>query len=149
MDTVTTTWAVTMPFLAGVAVHLVVRPLHEIDHHALRFIAAASLAPAACFAGLYLYLRLQAVAALAATVAATSSFACGLVGSLLVYRVFFHRLRRFPGPLPAKVSRFYAMSKAAETKQSHLFLERLHEEYGDFVRVGACRYFQGSIYIYS
>lgn len=142
--TTTTTWTVIMPLLAGIAVHLAVRPLHEIDRHAPALLAAAAVAPAACLAALHLqqqphpHLGLDA-ALVTATATAALSFAYGLLGSVLAYRVFFHRLRRFPGPLGARLSRFYALRHAARNRQMHLVLERLHEEYGDFVRVGMCR----------
>lgn len=68
-----------------------------------------------------------------------SSFNAGLILSIGVYRLFFHRLRCFPGPFAAKLSRFYAMSKAAEKVQYHLEVAKMHEKYGDFVRTGRSR----------
>lgn len=59
----------------------------------------------------------------------------GLFLSMIVYRVFFHRLRHFPGPVMAKVSKLYGlwMSRGA---QYYLEVEKLHDKYGDIVRVG-------------
>ncbi|KAJ6102751.1 hypothetical protein N7486_005178 [Penicillium sp. IBT 16267x] len=37
----------------------------------------------------------------------TSAFNTGLASSIGVYRLFFHRLHRFPGPTLSKLSRFY------------------------------------------
>jgi hypothetical protein len=39
--------------------------------------------------------------------AATSSYFTALWCSIIAYRLFFHPLRRFPGPLAAKVSKIY------------------------------------------
>ena len=58
-----------------------------------------------------------------------------LLGSISVYRVFFHRLRSFPGPVLASVSKFWHVAHCLDSK-GHLVLERLHHQYGDFVRIG-------------
>ncbi|KAH9908408.1 cytochrome P450 [Xylariomycetidae sp. FL2044] len=75
-------------------------------------------------------------AALVRRTEAVVFFNTGLAGSILVYRAFFHRLRRFPGPFLAELSRFCAMSTAAKNLQANVEAQRLHAEYGDFVRVG-------------
>jgi hypothetical protein len=77
------------------------------------------------------------------------SFLASLGASTVVYRLFFHSLRHFPGPWGAKISRFYNVSiiKRSDFKY-HLELEKLHAEYGDFVRTGlslSCTFFKGSI----
>lgn len=68
---------------------------------------------------------------------ACSCFIAGLLTSTSIYRLMFHRLRNFPGPWGAKLSRFYAFSmvKASDFKY-HLHVESLHRQYGDFVRTG-------------
>ncbi|KIX99293.1 uncharacterized protein Z520_04869 [Fonsecaea multimorphosa CBS 102226] len=54
--------------------------------------------------------------------------------SIFIYRVFFHRLRAFPGPFWARVTKLW-------TRESHLRGEyhrdslELHHKYGDIVRV--------------
>ncbi|KAL2004524.1 hypothetical protein VTN00DRAFT_3409 [Thermoascus crustaceus] len=64
------------------------------------------------------------------------SFNSGLVLSISVYRLFFHRLRHFPGPLWAKLSRFYDAALAAKNVQYHVEVAKMHENYGDFIRTG-------------
>lgn len=61
----------------------------------------------------------------------------GLLSSIVIYRVFFHRLTRMaiPGPWYARVSKLWHMW-ACRTSQNHLVLARLHAQYGDFVRTG-------------
>ncbi|OCL06104.1 cytochrome P450 [Glonium stellatum] len=66
----------------------------------------------------------------------STSFNAGLVVAIGVYRLLFHRLRRFPGPFGAKVSRFYAVSRAAKNVQYYKEIANMHEQYGDFVRTG-------------
>jgi hypothetical protein len=64
-------------------------------------------------------------------------FLAGLGTSTVVYRLLFHRLRNFPGPLGAKISRFHTVWVTKRTGlRYHLELERLHAEFGDFVRTG-------------
>lgn len=64
------------------------------------------------------------------------SFVVGMFGSILLYRAFFHRLHRFPGPFAAKLSRLYAMGNAMRNLQAFKDTDELHKKYGDFVRVG-------------
>lgn len=60
----------------------------------------------------------------------------GVYGSILIYRAFFHRLSQFPGPFPARLSNFYVTTLSA--KNFHLYEEtqKLHKQYGDYVRLG-------------
>lgn len=125
------------PLLSGIAVHLAVRPF-EIDSNALRLILTYPLILAAVFFQLHLNHALHSTDSFIRTLAIACSFNTGLFASILIYRGRFHRLHRFPGPLLAKLSRLYALKNAALTKKSHIALQRLHGEYGDFVRVGAC-----------
>ena len=63
------------------------------------------------------------------------SYLIGLFTSLITYRSFFHPLNKFPGPVGARISKFWI---SAHIKNSTAFrtVQKLHEEYGDFVRVG-------------
>ena len=70
-----------------------------------------------------------------------SSYAAALFSSMTIYRVFFHRLRAFPGPPLAKVSKLWHMSKVLDAKQ-YLFLDGLRMAYGDYVRTGIRPYLQ-------
>ncbi|KAF2645995.1 putative benzoate 4-monooxygenase cytochrome P450 [Massarina eburnea CBS 473.64] len=74
--------------------------------------------------------------AIAKAILFTIAFNTGLLSSISAYRVFFHRCCKFPGPLPAKVSRFYAAKKSAENVQYYKEVAKLHATYGDFVRTG-------------
>ena len=63
------------------------------------------------------------------------SFTLALYLSLVVYRIFFHRLKRFPGPRYAAVSKLWHAYHCLGGK-NYLFLQELHRKYGDFVRTG-------------
>lgn len=60
----------------------------------------------------------------------------GLFGNIVVYRLFFHRLRNMPGPIAARVSRHYAAYHTIKDAQMHYTVQRLHQQYGDVVRIG-------------
>ena len=60
----------------------------------------------------------------------------GLYTSMLLYRAFFHRLSKYPGPFLARVTNFHIT--ALSMKKLHLFeeVQKLHAQYGDYVRIG-------------
>jgi cytochrome P450 family 628 len=60
----------------------------------------------------------------------------GLYSSMPLYRAFFHQLSVYPGPFLARLSNFYITAKSV--KKLHLFevVQKLHAQYGDYVRIG-------------
>ena len=60
----------------------------------------------------------------------------GLYTSLITYRSLLHPLNKFPGPFGARISNFWL---SVQLKDGGAFrkLQKLHEKYGDFVRVGS------------
>jgi tryprostatin B 6-hydroxylase len=58
-----------------------------------------------------------------------------LFTSMTVYRLFFHRLRRFPGPLGARISKIWHVWQVRGA-QNHLVLDKIYHQYGTFVRTG-------------
>lgn len=121
--------------LLGVAFHLVVRNI-EVDYRLWRLFSVYLLAWVG-LVGIYVNVfRLSWLYALGTAWFAGFCFNVGLASSIAAYRLLFHRLRRFPGPWGAKLSRFYAVSLASKGLQYHLELQKLHDQYGDFVRTG-------------
>ncbi|KAJ6126977.1 hypothetical protein N7523_002589 [Penicillium sp. IBT 18751x] len=59
----------------------------------------------------------------------------GIFSSITIYRLCFHRLKHFPGPIWASISKIWHAWQARH-RTNYLVLERLHNEYGDFVRTG-------------
>ncbi|KAL1962758.1 hypothetical protein VTN77DRAFT_9212 [Rasamsonia byssochlamydoides] len=119
----------------GVTFHLCIRTI-EIDYRIWRLLGIYT-ATWACLVGLYATeYGLSWWSATARASLAGLCFNTGLFASIAIYRLFFHRLRRFPGPWGAKLSRFYAMGLASKSLQYHLELEKMHRKYGDFVRTG-------------
>ena len=59
-----------------------------------------------------------------------------IFGSMVAYRISpFHPLAQYPGPLLCKISKFWMVSVVTTGKQ-HLYIQSLHNQYGDVVRVG-------------
>jgi tryprostatin B 6-hydroxylase len=59
-----------------------------------------------------------------------------LFTSILTYRAFFHPLRHFPGPKLARLSQFYHFFRVRAKVDNYKHLDRLHDRYGEYVRVG-------------
>lgn len=74
-----------------------------------------------------------------ATLLSFSIYFSSLITSLIVYRLSpFHPLASYPGPVINKLSGLW-MAWIAWRGKRHLYVQRLHDEYGDFVRIG-CRF---------
>ncbi|KAF2737787.1 cytochrome P450 [Polyplosphaeria fusca] len=123
--------ATTLPTTAVVSailLHHLILKRFEIDHLVLHLTATSW----AAYAGLVSVVGLQL-----ATSTAFSFFAI-LSVTILVYRAFFHPLRDFPGPFPAKLTKFWAVWKTWDSKFA--FFKQVHPElrrqYGDYVRTG-------------
>lgn len=63
------------------------------------------------------------------------SYLGGLYSSLLLYRMLFHPLKEFPGPIGARASAFW-LSLHVRHADAFRKVRALHDKYGPFVRVG-------------
>lgn len=74
--------------------------------------------------------------ALAQVTPIAAFYLIGLYTNLFIYRSLFHPLNKFPGPFGARISNFWL---SAHLKDGDAFrkVHKLHENYGDFVRVGS------------
>ena len=73
--------------------------------------------------------------ALSSTLSLWVAYCFGLFTSMIIYRLFFHRLKHFPGPLLAKTTKLWHAMNVLNAKQ-YLLLDKWHKQYGDFVRTG-------------
>ena len=64
-----------------------------------------------------------------------SGYLGAILASVATYRAFFHRLRGFPGPPIAKISKLWHVYQVRDGK-NYLFLEDMRKQYGQFVRTG-------------
>lgn len=119
----------------GVLTHLAIQPL-EVEKYGWRVCGLYAVINGTV---LYNYIALGDMSVLAGifrTVIVASGFLIGLVSSMVVYRGFFHRLCRFPGPFLASITKAYTVGMAVKNIQQHLDYSRIHAQYGDIVRVG-------------
>ena len=71
---------------------------------------------------------------------AFAAYWSGLVFFTLAYRLSpFHPLAKYPGPLLAKTSKWWA-AYLSGTGDQHRYIKRLHDRYGDVVRIGWYRH---------
>ncbi|UPL01945.1 hypothetical protein LCI18_012879 [Fusarium solani-melongenae] len=122
-------------FLTGIIAHIAIRPF-EIDSRGWTLFFSYIGVLASLLVAYSQGCNFTIAQAFLRTLIVSSAFNTGLAGSILVYRAFLHRLHCFPGPLGAKLSRFYAMKNAAKNLKANEDIQRLHQTYGDFVRVG-------------
>lgn len=112
---------------AGVLSHILyfIRGYH--DQHALSII----LTHLAGY-GILLFLTSSLVTA---TLIFTS-YLVALFASMITYRIFFHPLRRFPGPLPAKITRMYGPYTNRHGRMHHEQNRSFTRYNSDIVRIG-------------
>lgn len=114
--------------------HSILRPL-QVEEFMYTLITCLFLSTGGLFSA-YVLSGSSIVQALARVFLTMGGFVGGALVSMVVYRLFFHRLCKFPGPLGARVSKFYTASLAAKDVQYHKNVARMHEKYGDFIRTG-------------
>ncbi len=119
----------------GPITHLCIFSRGELNNYAAHI--ASSFIFAFLSAALFYYLHSAYL--LASVIKASiliSSYLLALGGSILTYRAFSHRLRRFPGDRLDGLTKWGAVIKAQRNGQYFLELKCLHKKYGDFVRIG-------------
>ncbi|RDW95068.1 hypothetical protein BP5796_00831 [Coleophoma crateriformis] len=122
-------------FVLGVIFHLGIRT-KEVDYMIWRLLGLYLGVSVALVVYLHQRCSDSILASVGKMLLADTAFNTGLTTSLALYRLFFHRLRNFPGPVFAKLSRFHATILAARNIQYNVEVRKLHEKYGDFVRTG-------------
>jgi cytochrome P450 len=121
-----------LPALAALVLHGVSQ-YHEPPAHIV-LVLVIFLAPALALASRVVWSTttqdaIAAVAQIYAIFFATMSL------SMAAYRVFFHRLRRFPGPLSCKLSMWsWPLTDWIGTR--HHKIQEMHQRWGDYVRIG-------------
>lgn len=127
-----------LPAVAGIVCHLAyfIRGEHLVDVPpilASAFTAQCAYLTLACF-----ILGWDMTSAVVFIIRASAGFLSGLWTSMAVYRLFFHPLRGWPGPVSLRLSNFCYVLQTRKLDQ-YRNLEALHRQYGDYVRIGPNR----------
>ncbi|KAM0260623.1 hypothetical protein ACHAQJ_002686 [Trichoderma viride] len=124
----------------GVAIHLLYfkRGEHHLDGHCYVLAVAASFLAVTVLSRSFVVADKPGTdwtSAISLSSKVHGCFLVGLYSSLVTYRLLFHPLNKFPGPIGARISTFWlcyhlrgldAWRKVAE----------LHDQYGPYVRIG-------------
>lgn len=123
--------------LIGAASHQLFFRFGEWDLYAAQLIFALILANVGGTAALvHESPDLGTLAALRLVSTLVFTTVAGIFSSMLVYRAFFHRLNRFPGPFMARLSNLYVTSLSISKFRLFEEVQQLHRQYGDIVRIG-------------
>ncbi|KAK7538241.1 putative cytochrome P450 [Phyllosticta citribraziliensis] len=127
------------PWLVGAFVghlsHVLVQP-YEIDLRLWHVLGCFVASSAAIYYADITLLAASPADALRDLAVGIASFLASLTTSIVLYRAFFHRLRKIPGPFAARISNWWIVSRIAKTQQMQIELQNLHRQYGDYVRTG-------------
>ncbi|KAK6954544.1 hypothetical protein Daesc_004511 [Daldinia eschscholtzii] len=119
----------------GVLFHLTIAQMGDVEDFVYSLLAIMGLIMLG-FVSFSVSLGSSLLSALTELSVLTATFNAGLFSSMIIYRVFFHRVRKFPGPLALKISRFSSALMVFKEAKYHKDVARLHDKYGDFIRVG-------------
>ncbi|KAG8672181.1 hypothetical protein FPOAC1_005443 [Fusarium poae] len=123
-------------FFSGVIVHVAALRKGEWDLWTIRFVCAWITYEAVTPCALNQLRSMVYFDAIRLANKWLFSFLLGMTSSILIYRGFFHRLNRFPGPFVARLSNIYASWLAIKEEHMYLEVQKLHQKYGDIVRIG-------------
>lgn len=121
--------------LLGVSSHLTYFKHGELHLQSPSLALVAVSSPVILFLWLNYRLHFPFQVSVSATASLFASFYAALFSSIVIYRVVFHPLCRFPGQRQAKVSKFYHMY-LCRSENNYAILTRWHKQYGSIVRTG-------------
>lgn len=121
---------------AGLASYVVY--FHRSEHHMNGMMyLGLFLASSAAITGYFISAcNIPIGPAIVMTTSIASSYLTGAIGSMMVWRIFFNPLNKFPGPWGARLGNLY-MSYVFRNSDAYYKLTDLHRKYGKIVRVGS------------
>jgi hypothetical protein len=122
--------------LAGVVLHHIWFKRSEQLFYAPQYVLLLMWGPAIVATTLWYKFEFSAVRAVLVAVVGYVSFLASLYSSIAIYRLYFHPLRQFPGPPWARLTQFAHVRNVAAKCNGFKYLDQLHAEYGDYVRIG-------------
>lgn len=120
---------------SGVLSHLLYFIRGEHHKEVVRLAQLFFIVPTAIFALLIRVGKYNITEASLTTFTLAASYLLSLWTSMLIYRVFFHRLGPFPGPPLAKLTKFWHIVQLGNY-DNYKRLDKWHDQYGDYVRIG-------------
>lgn len=121
--------------LLGVLFHVSIQTV-EFEKFMFHFLAALPVMAVVMSAFFSVFGHLTWPQAFVKSVSIEAIFNLSCLLSIGIYRLLFHRCGKFPGPIGAKLSRFWTSYTSSKNFQYHKELEKMQEKYGDFVRTG-------------
>ncbi|CAN9172970.1 hypothetical protein AA0119_g2930 [Alternaria tenuissima] len=123
-------------FAAGILLHTTVFSRHfEWDRHAPNILTFAC----ATFTTTLVIIAISGDVSIKLSVAFTSAVAACFLGgflcSMIIYRLFLHPVKSFPGPTAARVTSLWVIKQNVPDLKLYIKLRSLHDQYGDFVRI--------------
>ena len=123
-------------FAAGVVLHATVFAGHrEWDRHSANILSSACVLFAATVISAAVVGNASWTSSFACMSVMTASFVSGLLSSMTVYRLLFHPLRSFPGPIAARITSLWTIKQNVPDLDLYVKMRSLHDRYGDFVRI--------------
>ena len=127
-------------FAAGILLHTTVFSRHfEWDRHAPNILTFAC----ATFTTKLVIIAISGDVSIKLSVAFTSAVAACFLGgflcSMIIYRLFLHPVKSFPGPTAARVTSLWVIKQNVPDLKLYIKLRSLHDQYGDFVRIRKSR----------
>lgn len=125
----------TFAFASGVALHILVFSRGEWDRHSPNVAATHILL---CITTLVAF-GLNPSLSFGQCIVESTQFILSLIGglstSVVIYRLLFHPLRSFPGPLAARITSLWAFRENWPDLTLYIKLRKLHDQYDDFLRI--------------
>ncbi|CAJ2501230.1 Uu.00g040830.m01.CDS01 [Anthostomella pinea] len=121
---------------AGVLSHLA---FFRVGEHHLHGMQYALTTIAACIVSIYVphyFFHTSISTSASSTLALASCYFTGLYASLIIFRIFFHPLKNFPGPLGCKISSAWFATYLLKL-DAFRQLQKLHQKNGPFLRIGS------------
>jgi hypothetical protein len=126
MAPISNTLLIVLP-LTAILIHETVLRRVEVDHLTLPILAVSSIG----------YLGLTYLAGFLPATTLFLTFWSSLWIYIGLYRVFFHPLRNYPGPLGARLSKWYTVNSVVKTRWHYYRIQQeMQKQYGDYVRTG-------------
>ncbi|ROW16851.1 hypothetical protein VPNG_01522 [Cytospora leucostoma] len=119
----------------GVLFHVSIQTV-EFERYMFHYLASLPVCAGLLTTVFAVYGHSGVLGAVAKSLLFETVFNASVILSIVVYRTLFHRCRKFPGPLGAKISKFWSAYVASKNIQYYKELGNFHETYGDFVRTG-------------